>query len=70
MATFYESTCCEKLEELILLQLSKKSTTVAKMSGDYIRSMLRSLQTSLFLVFRSDELLQILMYDYVLPQML
>ncbi len=67
---FYDTTFAAKLEELILLQLSRKSSTIARMSGDYVRNMLRSLRDSLFLVFRSEELLQLLMYDYILPQMI
>lgn len=64
---FYDDKCATKLEELILLQLSKKSTAIARVSGDYIRQMLRSLNGSVGLTLRSPELLEILVWDYCLP---
>jgi hypothetical protein len=67
---FYDNVCSSKLEELILLQLSKKSNTVAKLSGDYIKQMLKSLNSSVGLVLRSERLLEILVWDYLIPVML
>ncbi len=69
VASFYDAVCATKLEELILLQLSRKSSTIAKLSGDYVKQMLKSLAGSLGLVMRSPDLLQLLIYDYILPQM-
>lgn len=67
---FYDNICGSKLEELILLQLSKKSNAVAKLSGDYIKQMLKSLNSSVGLVLRSEKLLEILVWDYLIPVML
>jgi hypothetical protein len=67
--TFYDTVCVSKLEELILLQLSRKSSTIARLSGDYVKQMLKSLAGSLGLVLRTPHLLQILIYDHILPHM-
>ncbi len=69
VVTFYDTVCVTKLEELILLQLSRKSSTIARLSGDYVKQMLKSLAGSLGLVLRTPDLLQILIYDHILPHM-
>ena len=55
-----------KLEELILLQLSRKSSTVAKLSGDYIKQLLKSLNDSVGLALRSERILDMLIWDYLI----
>ena len=63
---FYDGECVSKLEELILLQLSRKSSTVAKLSGDYIKQMLKSLNESVGMALRSERILDILLWDYLI----
>ena len=63
---FYDGACVSKLEELILLQLSRKSSTVAKLSGDYIKQLLKSLNDSVGLALRSERILDMLIWDYLI----
>ncbi len=59
-----------QLERILLLELSKKSKAFARMSGDYLKQFLSSLVATLSLVLRDELLLDVLVWDYLLPQLL